>query len=95
MFVGANCTILPNVIIGENSIIGSGSVVTRNIPKNSVCAGNPARVICTIDDFKSKHNTQMKKSKKFSAAYKINNNPTDNMISEMIQETEKNICYIK
>lgn len=95
VFIGANCTILPNVTIGKNSIVGSGSVVTKDIPKNSVVAGNPAKVICTIDDFKLKHDSQIKESKKFSEKYKVNNKPTKNMINEMIQETEESICYIK
>ncbi len=43
--IGANCTILPAVEIGENSLIGAGSVVTKNIPSNSVVVGNPANVI--------------------------------------------------
>jgi len=50
--IGANCTILPGVIIGENSLIGAGSVVVKNIPPNSVAAGSPARVLKSIDDLK-------------------------------------------
>ncbi|WP_416443390.1 acyltransferase [Leeuwenhoekiella sp. A16] len=45
VFIGDNVTILKGVNIGENSVIGSGAVVTGNIPKNTVAAGNPARVI--------------------------------------------------
>ncbi len=41
--IGANTTILPGVLIGKNSLIGAGSVVTRDIPENSIFAGNPAR----------------------------------------------------
>ncbi|MBI3413271.1 MAG: N-acetyltransferase [Candidatus Aenigmarchaeota archaeon] len=41
--IGANCTILPKVRIGENAIIGAGSVVTKDVEKNSVVFGNPAR----------------------------------------------------
>lgn len=48
--IGAHCTILPGVRIGRNSLIGAGSVVTRDVPENSVAAGSPARVIKTIDD---------------------------------------------
>lgn len=42
--VGANATILPGVIIGENSMVGSGSVVTGNVPQNAIVFGNPARI---------------------------------------------------
>ena len=42
---GANVSVLPGVTIGEGSVIGAGSTVTRNIPKNSVAVGSPCRVI--------------------------------------------------
>jgi UDP-2-acetamido-3-amino-2,3-dideoxy-glucuronate N-acetyltransferase len=43
--IGANATILPGLTIGEDSMIGAGSVVLKNIPPNTVWAGNPARQI--------------------------------------------------
>ncbi len=43
--MGANTKILPGVEIKDNSVIGAGSVVTKDIPKNSVAVGNPAEVI--------------------------------------------------
>lgn len=48
--IGANSTILPGVRIGKNSLIGAGSVVTEDVPENSVVAGNPAKVIKQIDE---------------------------------------------
>ena len=45
VWIGANCTILKGVKIGENSIIGAGSVVVKNIEKNVLAVGNPAIVI--------------------------------------------------
>ena len=47
-FIGAHSTILKGVVVGENSIIGSGSVVTKNVPDNQVWAGNPAKFIREI-----------------------------------------------
>lgn len=49
-WLGANVTVVPGVKIGENSVIGAGSVVTRDIPPNSVALGVPCRVVRTIDE---------------------------------------------
>jgi len=46
--IGSNATILCGITIGENSLIGAGSVVVNDVPKNSVVVGNPARVIKKI-----------------------------------------------
>jgi acetyltransferase-like isoleucine patch superfamily enzyme len=43
--IGTGATILPNISIGENAIVGAGSVITRDVPANAVVAGNPARVL--------------------------------------------------
>ncbi|WP_317173209.1 acyltransferase [Flavobacterium bizetiae] len=45
VWIGEGAVVLPNVTIGENSIIGANAVVTKSIPKNSVVGGNPARII--------------------------------------------------
>jgi maltose O-acetyltransferase len=54
VFIGQNTIILPNVTIVNRVIIGAGSVVTRDIPSNSVAAGNPARVKCMLDEYMEK-----------------------------------------
>ena len=46
--IGANATILPGVVIGVNSLVGAGSVVTKDVPDNAVVAGNPAKLIKMI-----------------------------------------------
>lgn len=47
VFIGCNCLILKGVHIGDNAVIGAGSVVTKDVPANAVAAGNPARIIRT------------------------------------------------
>ncbi|MBN8863493.1 MAG: N-acetyltransferase [Sphingobacteriales bacterium] len=46
--IGSNATILCGITIGENSMIGAGAVVTRDVPPNTIVAGNPAKPIKTI-----------------------------------------------
>jgi len=43
--IGSGATILPNTTIGENALVGAGSVVTKDVPPNSIVAGNPAKVM--------------------------------------------------
>ena len=53
-FIGKNSIILPGISIGPNSIVGCGRVVTKNVPPNTVYAGNPAKYICSIEEYKEK-----------------------------------------
>jgi acetyltransferase-like isoleucine patch superfamily enzyme len=46
--IGSGATILSQVIIGENAIVGAGSVVTKSVPDNGIVVGNPARVLRSI-----------------------------------------------
>lgn len=54
-FIGCRSVILPNVTIGDNTVIGACSLVNRDIPSNVVAAGNPCKVICTLDEYREKH----------------------------------------
>jgi acetyltransferase-like isoleucine patch superfamily enzyme len=47
--IGSGATILCNVTIGESAIVGAGSVVTRDVPANTIVAGNPARVLRAVE----------------------------------------------
>lgn len=49
VWIGAQVCVLPGVTIGDNCVIGAGSVVNRDIPANSVAVGNPCRVVKKID----------------------------------------------
>lgn len=50
VWLGAGCLVMPGVTIGENSVIGAGSVVTKDIPENVVAVGNPCRVLRDISE---------------------------------------------
>ncbi len=54
VYFGTNVIVLKNVTIGDNCIIGAGSVVTHSIPPNSVAAGIPCKVLCSLDEFYKK-----------------------------------------
>lgn len=49
VWIGGGAILLPGVRIGQNAVVGAGAVVTRDVPANSVVAGNPARVIREIE----------------------------------------------
>lgn len=53
--IGARCIILPGVEIGPRTIVGAGSVITRSLPPETVCGGNPAKMICSLDEYLTKH----------------------------------------
>ncbi len=52
--IGVRATILAGVTIGPNAIVGACSVVTKDVPPNTVVAGVPARVVCTLDEYEQK-----------------------------------------
>lgn len=54
VFIGVNCIIMPGVTIGSRVVIGAGSIVTKDVPDNSVAVGNPARVVSSYKALDSK-----------------------------------------
>ena len=63
VYIGNNAMIMPGVMCGNNVIIAAGSVVTKSIPNNVVVGGNPAKILCTFDDYymkNLKYNTKTK-----------------------------------
>lgn len=51
VFLGANAVVLPGVHIADNVIVGAGSVVTKDVPAGVVVAGNPAKIMCEINEY--------------------------------------------
>ena len=54
VYFAQKCTVLKGVTIGDNCIVGYGSLITKDIPNNSVVAGCPAKVICSIEEYYKK-----------------------------------------
>lgn len=59
VFVGARAVILPGVTIGDNAIVGAGSIVTHDVPAGTVVAGNPARKIADTEAYIARHSAAM------------------------------------
>lgn len=93
VFVGANATILPGVTIGNNSIIGANSLVAKDVPENVVVAGNPAKIISTLEDYMKKNELTDEK-KYFDKSYRYSKNLDQDKIDEMIKAVDNGIAYI-
>ncbi|NLB37158.1 MAG: acyltransferase, partial [Clostridiales bacterium] len=70
-FIGANSTVLPGVTIGKGSIVGANSLVSKDIPEGSVYAGNPAKFICSAEDYFDNMEKMMKTAPIFDDSYTI------------------------
>lgn len=94
VFVGANATILPGVTIGDNSVVGANSIVTKEVPANTVVAGNPARIICSLDEFKEKNSGLMNNRRKFGREYRFSRAMTEQQKEEIRKATSDGIAFI-
>ena len=69
VFIGTSSIVLPGVLIGDDVVIGAGSVVSHDVPSGSVAAGNPARVICSLENFLNRKRRQMERYPCFGREY--------------------------
>lgn len=91
---GMRAMIMPGVEIGPRSIIGSGSVVISDIPPETVAAGNPAKVICTLEEYLEKQRQLMKtvpnfQYKEFSMQYL-----TPEKMQEMVKILDQTVGFM-
>lgn len=63
--IGARSIILAGVEIGPRTLVGANSVVAQSLPPDTVCAGNPARVICSLDDYLERHRARLRERPSF------------------------------
>ncbi|KEF38872.1 acetyltransferase (isoleucine patch superfamily) [Schinkia azotoformans MEV2011] len=81
VFIGSNSTILYNIRIGPNSLVAAGSVVTKDVPPNTVVGGNPARVLGTFNDYLQKRSLDVN-------SYPENLKPVNQRINSELAEFE-------
>lgn len=92
--IGARTVVLPGVEIGPRTIVGAGSVVTKSLPPNSVCAGNPARVICSLDEYLSRHRDRISQAARFDYDRYDIRALTPERRDELIAACESGVAYI-
>jgi maltose O-acetyltransferase len=92
--IGMGTVVLPGVTIGPNSIVGAGSVVTRDIPMGVIAAGNPARVICTLEEYLDRQREQLERSPKFKYSLYDINNLTSDRRAHMLRELEDTVGFM-
>ncbi len=96
VFIGVNSIILPGVKIGKNSIIAAGSVVTKDVPDNVVVAGNPIKIICTVEEYLKKHHENIEnfEEKVFDESYTMRKNISNDMKNEMKKNLDTGVGYV-
>jgi maltose O-acetyltransferase len=95
VFIGAGSIILPGVQIGSNVVIGAGSVVAHDIPDNSVAAGNPAKVISSLDGFITCKKNEMTKYPCFENEYTLRGNITKERMREMNEKMRERFGFVR
>ncbi len=70
-YVGGFCVVLPGVTIGENAIVGAGSVVRQDIPRDAVAAGSPAQVIGSTEEFKQRNADRLAESPRYESVWAL------------------------
>lgn len=94
VFIGASTLILPGVEIGSDVVIGAGSVVTHDVPSGVVVAGNPARILCSLEDFVARRKSEMETTPLFGHEYTIRGNVSDAMKIDMVKLMKGRYAYV-
>lgn len=92
-FIGARVTIMPNVELGDNVIVGTNTLVNRSFPPNVVIAGNPAKIICTVEEYEKKTKELFDASPKFDTSYNLLFGVTPEKKVEMISKMTNNTGF--
>ena len=94
VFIGAESIVLPGVTIGNNVVIGAGSIVTHNVPDGMVAMGNPARVVCSLEEYLHKEKIRMKDAPCYGEEYTLRQNVSMELRLKQRFELHGKIGYI-
>lgn len=94
VFIGAESVVLPGVTIGSNVIIGANSTVTHDVPDNSVVVGNPAKRICSLDEYLDKEQKRMETNPCYGEEYTLRQNVSMELRMKQKKELKNKIGYI-
>lgn len=94
VFIGADTVVLPGVTIGNNVIVGANSTVTHDVPDNTVVAGSPARVICSLEQYIDKEKGRMKDAPCYDETYTLRKNVSMELRMKQKEELKGKIGYI-
>lgn len=95
VFIGADSVILPNVKIGNNVIIGAGSIVTKDILSDTVYAGNPAKFICSENEYIEKNKELMTQRPLYGEEYTLRKSISQEKKSKMISDLYDGIGFVE
>jgi len=94
VFIGASSMVLPGVIIGDNVVIGAGSLVNIDIPSNSVAVGNPIKIVSSIDNFIQKKESEFNKYPTFDKSYIYTEQNSKDKLLQMNKTMKNRFGYI-
>jgi maltose O-acetyltransferase len=94
VFIGAGSILLPGITVGDDVIVGAGSVVSRDIPAGSVAAGNPAKVLCSINDFVAGRQREFNACPCFGKNFTLDGGITQAMKAEMKRTMVDRIGFV-
>jgi maltose O-acetyltransferase len=91
---GSRTVILPGVEVGPRTIVGANSVVSKSLPPDTVCAGVPAKVICSLDDYLARHREQIAQTRRFPWTEYNAGSLTAERLRDLLAALEKGPAYI-
>ena len=91
---GSRTVILPGVEVGPRTMVGANSVVAKSLPPDTVCAGIPAKVICTLDEYLARHNAGLAAAQKFPWTEYNSNVLTPERRQELLAALDQGPVYI-